>query len=297
MKIALDPFMLRHLPARDVVRLAADQGYQYLEWSWREDFIPLLRRPRADRARILELRGALSETGVELVSLVALYRWASTDELERQAAVTYWRRAIEVALEVGCERLNTEFSGDPAAPAASEAAWTRSMEELLPTLEREGVTIDIEPHPGDFVEDSNVAADLVRSVGSPSIRYLFCAPHRFHLGSDLAEMIRYCAPVLTHVHVADTMNHLASSGLRFIVNPVDAPVRVHQHLNLGEGEVEWETFFGTLHEVGFDGVLTSAVFSREEHAVESSRQMLDSLRDWVGRYWGSPGEAAPTPEE
>ena len=29
-------------------------------------------------------------------------------------------------------------------------------------------------------------------------------------------MIRYAGPLLAHVHVADTYNHKASSGLRYI---------------------------------------------------------------------------------
>jgi myo-inositol catabolism protein IolH len=295
MKIALDPFMLRRLPAREVVQIASELGYGFLEWSWREDFIPLLRRPRADAAQIAELRSALRNSKVDLASLVALYRWSSIDESERQAAVRYWRRVIEIAVDLECNVISTEFGGDPAAAESSEAAWSLSMEELLPVFEREGIRVDIEPHPGDFVEDNSVAVDLVRSAGSASVRYLFCAPHRFHLGADLPGMIRYAAPVLTHVHLADTMNHLASSGLRFIVNPLGAPVRVHQHLNIGEGEVEWAALFSSLHDVGFDGILTSAVFSREEEAIESCRLMLDSLHKWVERYWSDSLEGGGSP--
>lgn len=282
MKIALDPFMFRSRSIDAVVRVAAEVGFEYLEWSWRDDFIPLLRRPRADTARIAELRRALDDYGVRLASLVTLYRWSSTEEGERATAVRYWRRVIEIATELGCERVNTEFGGDPDNPAASEVAWTRSIDELLPEFERAGLTVAIEPHPGDFVEDGITAVDLVRSVDSPRVRYLYCTPHTFHMGHDLATLLRYSAPVLEHVHVADTMNHLASSGLRFIVNPLGAPVRVHQHLDVGEGEVDWETFFSVLRELHFDGVLTSSVFSREERSEESSRFMLGVLRDRAG---------------
>jgi myo-inositol catabolism protein IolH len=159
------------------------------------------------------------------------------------------------------------------------------MDEILPILDREGITLNIEPHPDDFIEDGNRGVDMVRAIGSPRLKYVFCAPHTFHMGDDMEAMIRYAAPVLTHVHVADTLNHKASSGLRYIVNPPGSPARVHQHLNIGEGEIDWEVFFSTLHEIGFNGILTSCVFAWEERAVESSRFMRERMQYYVDMYW------------
>jgi myo-inositol catabolism protein IolH len=171
----------------------------------------------------------------------------------------------------------------------SEAAFRMSMEELLPVFECEGLELHLEPHPDDFIEDGNQAVDVVRSFGSKNLRYLYCAPHTFHMGGDMVAMIRYAAPVLSHVHVADTFNHKASSGLRYILNPPGTTVRVHQHLNIGEGELDWDLFFKTLGEVGFDGIITSCVLAWEDRAVESSRLMREQIRRYVERYL--PGRA------
>uniref|UniRef100_UPI00404036E1 hypothetical protein n=1 Tax=Streptomyces sp. TG1A-60 TaxID=3129111 RepID=UPI00404036E1 len=46
------------------------------------------------------------------------------------------------------------------------------------------------------------------------------------------------------------------------------PPRVHQHLDLGRGEVDRYAFFGTLRELDFDGVATARGFAREERARE-----------------------------
>src|SRR4029077_4052924 len=110
------------------------------------------------------------------------------------------------------------------------------------------------------------AVDLVRAIDSPSVGYVFCAPHMFHLGDDIAAMIRASAPVLRQVHIADVLNHRASSGLRYIVNPPGSTARVHQHLDIGQGEVDFTAGFGALREIGFDGILTSCVFAWEERA-------------------------------
>jgi myo-inositol catabolism protein IolH len=39
---------------------------------------------------------------------------------------------------------------------------------------------------------------------------------------------------------------------------------VHQHLNIGQGEVDWDVFFGTLHEVRFDGIMTACACREEK---------------------------------
>jgi myo-inositol catabolism protein IolH len=280
-KIALDPYMLRGLPFGEVCRIAADIGYDAIELSPRSDFIPFFTHPRADRSRVAEFRTALRETGIEISSVLPLYRWSSPDEDERLAAVRYWKRAIQLTVELGVTVMNSEFNGRPEAAAASEAQFWRSMEELLPIFDREGIRLNLEAHPDDFVERNDAAVDLVRGIDSPDVGYLFCAPHTFHLGDDIGAMIEYAAPVLRQVHIADVFNHRASSGLRYIVNPPGSAARVHQHLDIGQGEVDWDACFAALRRVRFDGILTSCVFAWEERAVESSRFMLERIRHYL----------------
>lgn len=283
MQIALDPYMLRRLDLPEVVRIAASMGYDAIELSPRPDLLPFFIAPRADRETVAALRRALRTHGIALASMLPLYRWSSVDETERKAAVRYWKRAIEIAVALECRTMNSEFSGRPEEAEASEAAFWTSLEELLPLFEREGITLHLEPHPDDFIENGDAAVDLVRSIGSPRVRYLYCAPHTFHMGGDAAAMIRYAGATLAHVHLADSLDHRASSGLRFIVNPPGSPVRVHQHLEIGQGEVPWEALFAALREVKFDGILTSCVFAWEERAEDSCRLMRERIRGYVGR--------------
>jgi len=282
MKIALDPYMLRKLPMDQMVRTVAEIGYEYIEFSPREEFMPFFLHPRADDEKVAELKKLLRDTGVQLSSVLPLYKWSSPDEAERQAAVRYWKRMIEVTAELGCDLMNSEFNGRPERAAESEAAFWRSLEELLPIFEREGIALNLEAHPDDFCEVSNPAVDLVRAINKPWVNYLYCAPHTFHLsgddpGADIASMLRYAGSKLAHLHIADSFNHKGSSGLRYIMNPPGTPARIHQHLDIGQGEVDWDEFFGTLRDLEFDGVATVCVFAWEERAVESSKFMLDRV--------------------
>lgn len=299
MKIALDPYMHRHLPLTELPRLAAELGYEYIELSPRADFLDWWTRPRTFPERLREFKKSLADHGVKLASLLPMYRWASPHEDERQAAVGYWKIAIQVAVEMGVDTLNSEFGRGPSPHRSgscgccgvaytaehSEAAWWRSMEELVPVFEREGITLNLEPHPEDFIETLHPAVDMIRAIDSKNVRFLYCAPHTFYFGDNMEQMIRDCAPVLAHVHVADTFNHKASSGLRYIINPPGSAARVHQHLDIGQGEVDWDVFFKTLADVGFDGILTACVFAWEERAVKSSRFMREEIQRHVDKYW------------
>ncbi len=297
MKIALDPYMIRHLSLPELCRATAELGYDQIELSPRSDFLDWWVMPRATQDRMAGFKAALREHGVGLATLQPMYRWASPFEDERQWAVRCWKRAIEVAVEMGCDTLISEF-GRGASPERSvgerpgantkelcEAAWFRSMDELLPIFEREGLTLSIEPHPEDWIEQLQPAVDIVKNIGSKALKLSYIAPHTFYYGDDMAAMIREAAPVLAHVRVADTFNHKKSSQLRYIVNPPgSSQVRVHQHLDMGQGEIDWDLFFATLAEVGFDGVLSSCVFAWEERAEASSRFMRQEIQRYLDQY-------------
>jgi len=291
-KIALDPYMLRSIPLLELPAVVAELGYEYIELSPREDFMPFFLHPRADDATIAAFKKALDHAGVKVAANLPLYRWSGPDEDERQAAVRYWKRAIEITVQLDCTVMNSEFNGRPEQASRSAAQFWRSMEELLPVFEREGVELRLEPHPDDFVEDGKVAIDMIRGINSELVSFLYCAPHTFHMGAstpdDMAEIMEYAGPLLTQLHVADSFNHRGSSGLRYILNPPGTPARIHQHLDIGQGEVDWDRFFGTLDRLGFAHsdrhVMTSCVFAWEERARESSIFMRETIERYVSGW-------------
>jgi myo-inositol catabolism protein IolH len=283
-KVALDPYMLRTVPLLELPRLVADLGYRYIELSPRDDFLPFFLHPRVDNGTVAAFKRELAAAGVEVASVLPLYRWSGPDEDERQAAVRYWKRAIEVTVDLGVSVMNSEFNGRPEQAARSESQFWRSMEDLLPVFEREGVRLVLEPHPDDFIEDGIAAVNMIRGINSDLVTFLYCAPHTFHQGGDLAAVIKNAGPLLTQLHLADTFDHRASGGLRYIVNPPGSTARIHQHLDIGQGEVDWDLFFRTLAEVNFDGIATVCVFAWEERAEDSARVNLTRVNEYVAKY-------------
>ena len=280
-KIALDPAMYHaDLSVADEVRKAADLGYEYLELSPRADFFFWHRYPKADDAAIAEVKKACQETGVTLLTLVPVFNWSSPDEQERQAQVRNWRRLLQIAAELECPLVNSELSGDPNDPVRSEHAFYKSMEELIPDFEKYGIALNLEAHPYDFSETNDDAVQIIRGLNKPWVNYVFCAPHAFHLSDgqgDLRRMMDYAGDKLAHLHVADCYNHRANVGNRYIINPPGVDARIHQHNEIGNGDVDWDEFFATLREKNFDGIATVCVFGWEETADDIHRRMLERV--------------------
>ncbi|MEE2523240.1 sugar phosphate isomerase/epimerase [Pseudarthrobacter sp. J75] len=286
MKIALDPTPYHHSHSLlEFPRVAADLGYKYLQMTPHADMIPFYNHPKADDELVTLMNKACKDAGVEIASVLPVLRWSGPDEDAREAAVRYWKRAIRIAVDLGVSTMNTEFSGRPEKAEESERAFYRSMEELLPIIEREGMDILIDPHPDDFVEDGLAALRVIRGVNSPNIGMVYVASHTFHMGNKPLEIMRAAGDKLRLVHVSDTMNHHASHGLRYITNPPGNAVRVHQHLKIGDGDVNWDEFFGGLKEIGFldkeNTVMVSSVFAEDENADEVSRYQLDTINRYV----------------
>jgi myo-inositol catabolism protein IolH len=293
MRLALDPYMFRDVPLLELPGLVAELGYQWIELSPREDFTPFFNHPRVDDDTVRRFRAELAAAGVGISSVLPLYRWSGPDEDDRQAAVRYWKRAIRLAAELGVDTMNSELNGNPRQAATCERQFWRSMEELLPVFQKEGVRLVLEPHPDDWEEDGKRAVDLIRGINSPLVSFLYCAPHTFHQGDDCPGIVQKAGELLTMVHLADSFNHTASSGLRYIVNPPGSQVTVHQHLDIGQGEVDFDELFRCLEEVGFDGILTTCVFAWEDRARESSVFMRERIQEHLSGWKSAPALTGP----
>lgn len=286
MKIALDPTPFHHSHSLlEFPRLAADLGYEWLQLTPHADFIPFFNHPKADDELVQAFKKACTDAGVGVASILPVLRWSGPDEDARESAVRYWKRAIQITVELGVDTMNTEFGGRPELAEQSERAFYRSMEQLVPIIEREGIRVLIDPHPDDFVEDGLAALRVIRGINSRNFGFVYVASHTFHYGNSPLEIMRAAGDKLGLVHVSDTMNHHASHGLRYITNPPGNAVRVHQHLKMGDGDVNWGEFFGGLQEIGFldrpDTVMVSSVFAEDEAAAETAVYQRETMKDAI----------------
>lgn len=296
MKLALDPAM--YYPTHSVYELpdkAAELGFDWLEISPKEDFLPFFRHPRINDAGVARLRKILSDAHVGIAATLPLVRWSGPDETLREAAVRAWKRAIQITADLGVREMHSEFNGRPEAPELAEAMFLRSMDELLPVLEREGITLVIEPHPDDYLEDGITAIDTLRGLNSEAIEFQYCLPHAFHQGHAPVDVIRHAGADLRSIHVADAFDHVKNNGLRYILNPPETTARIHQHMELGSGDVPIDEVFAALAEIGFDGSVSASVFGWDEEADEVNRRMIETIKGLFETHYGAGTVAWETP--
>ncbi|RXT57795.1 sugar phosphate isomerase/epimerase family protein [Lacticaseibacillus chiayiensis] len=283
MKLAYDPSMFRDtMTLKQMFDEVARLGYEYIELSPRRDFIWFYEYPVADTALIKQVKRYAQDAGVKISSVLPVQQWSSPDEQEREFAVRNLKRTIEITARLGVKVLNTEFSGDKFQPLVSQGQWYKSMEELAPVFEKNGIKLEIQPHPNDFIESNLAATRLIRSLDVDWVHQVWCSSHAFYMDDghgDIRQQFAESGDLITHVLIADTLNHKGNQGLRYIINPPGAPVTIHQHLNPGEGEVDFATLYAVLRERHFNGIITNNVFAWPDKVDWSNKITLQSIKN------------------
>jgi myo-inositol catabolism protein IolH len=288
-KIALDPTPFHHSHSLlEFPEVAAKAGYEWLQVTPHPDLIPFFNHPKADDELVQKFKKAAKDAGVGLASTLPVLRWSSPDEDAREAAVRYFKRVLQITQELEIPVIGTEFSGRPEKAEESERAFYRSMEELVPLVEKSGVKVFIDPHPDDFVENGLAAWRVIRGINSKSFGMVYVASHTFHMGNQSEAILEAAKGRVGIVHMSDTMDHTRSHGLRYITNPPGNAVRVHQHLLVGDGDVNFDQLFKSLKANGFldnpDSILCSSVFSENERNFEASQLNLQAIRDLIAKH-------------
>ena len=99
-------------------------------WAWRSAFATEMAWAPAykgdDLATVRAFRSKLDSAGVGVTSLLPVMRWSGPGEVERQAAVRYWKRAIAICVELGVDTMNWPL-GERVRRASARKARQSSM--------------------------------------------------------------------------------------------------------------------------------------------------------------------------
>lgn len=179
--------------------------------------------------------------------------------------VDYLHRAVEVAADLGAEAVSF-WSGSLPEGVDEDRAWGRLCDgvwQVLDLATRRGVVCAVEPEPGHFIDTLDAVLELRRRLDDPALLrvtldlgHVVCNEPR-----GMAETIRLAGPLLANVQVDDMVEG------------------VHEHLELGTGEVDFAAALGTLVEIGYTG-LAALELPRQSHAAPAvAERSLAFLRE------------------
>jgi sugar phosphate isomerase/epimerase len=183
----------------------------------------------------------------------------------RERRVDLLRRAVRIGAHLGAEAVSF-WSGTEPSGTHPDEAWRRllaGVEQVLEEAERLDIVCAFEPEPGMFVDSIDGVLELRRRLGHPErlrvtvdVGHCVCNESR-----SVAECIHAAGPLLSNVQVDDMLPG------------------VHEHLELGHGDVDFPAALGALLDVGYSG-LASLELPRHGHAAPTvAARSLDVLRE------------------
>ena len=219
----------------DALRTLGQLGYTGVDWKNTcfdpdQDMAFQLKRAK----RIADDMGLATCSGVILGNMMDENREALLQRL------TAWIRACA---EAGIPNVNTAPGGAPDTPE-SWGRLTDFLERAMKVCDECGVDIALESVVGNIVHDYPTTQKMFSLYDHDRLR-LTLDPSHYHLyKSDIPAAVRALGKKkIAHVHVKDAIGDVAGG-----VFPKEWIFPL-----LGEGNIDWNAFFGALDDIGYDG--------------------------------------------
>jgi len=177
-------------------------------------------------------------------------------------------RAVRIAAELGAEAVSF-WSGAAEPGVEDERSWDRLTEHcatVVVAAEEHGVRLGFEPEPGMFVDTLDRYEELSTRLGTPDafgltldIGHCRCVEP-----ASVPDCVRRAAPKLVNVQIDDMR------------------LGVHEHLEFGDGEIDFPPVLSALDECGYRG-LVAVELPRHSHAAPAvAQRSLTFLLDAAG---------------
>ncbi len=251
----------------DALAVLADLGYDGVALTLDHQHLDpyaadLPRRTERLAARLDELGlDLVIETGARyLLDRHRKHRPTLMCEDGSELRVDLLRRAVRIAADLNARAVSF-WSGTADGPGD----WDRLVAgcaQVIEEADRYGVTLGFEPEPGMFIDTLDRYDELKRRLGGTG-----CLGLTLDIGhcrcletQSVPDCVRRAAPDLVNVQIEDMRRG------------------THEHLEFGQGEIEFEPVLKELAVIGYEGLI-SVELPRHSHAApEIARRSLEFLR-------------------
>jgi len=230
------------------------------------------------------LRCRIGELGLKVSCLAGYTDFTiGSDRLDiptREMQVLYVTQLARLAATLGCKLVRV-FTGYSRPNVGYDQAWNWCVESLKESARRAadfGVTLALQNH-HDTAAHFESFADLLDDVNEPNCQAAFDAWSPALHGSDLVAAVQRLGSRIVHTTVADYVRRSRFSYVPNLVNYVSEPDAIRA-VPMGEGFIDYRSFFGALRSVGFQGAVAYEMCSPlrggggEENLDRYARQFL-----------------------
>jgi len=176
----------------------------------------------------------------------------------------FLRRAVAVGADLGAEAVSF-WAGVRPEGVDPDTAWRRLVDGCAATVavaEEKGVTLGFEPEPGMLVEDI---------VGWRRLHAALGGPDTFGITLDIGHC-RCLEPLPVPECVAAVADHLVN------VQIDDMRRGTHEHLEFGDGEIDFPPVLDALATAGYTGLVPVELPRHSHAAPDVAARSIDFLR-------------------
>ncbi|MFQ5646968.1 MAG: sugar phosphate isomerase/epimerase family protein [bacterium] len=214
-------------------------SYQGLELWAKGNLI----KPYDDKKEWDRVKELIERNNFEVYAVSAHLDFVTPDADQRKALIHKFLGVLELAEYFGVGRVHTASGGlyQDYPEKLQRKHFLEAMEIIGPAAEKRGLKIGLEMEPEKWLSSPSQLIELIEDRLTPGVfGAVVDLGHAFGIGATPSEYIKELAPWLMQVHVDD-------------VRKTDFP---HEHLIPGEGDIDYQAVFATLHEIGYDGWLS-----------------------------------------
>lgn len=270
------------------IRRAADMGYEAVELMGKRPHLGAL---DADEGRLKHIRDTAAEAGVEIATIAGYTNFTLGQGTEIPAVefqLLYVRKLASIARQLGAKniRIFSGYSTDLESYGADWKICVDAVRQCARVAEDYGVVIGVQNH-----HDVGVGVDsyveFLDEVDHPNCRAMFDAWAPALHGNDLRDCAKRLAPRMIQTTVADYVRLPRYAYMPGLVNykRLDDMVRA---VPMGEGFIDYESFFAGLREGGFDGYVAYEMCSplrgggSEANLDRAAKISLETIRALIG---------------
>ncbi len=240
----LNTSTIRPTPLLEKIRVAGLAGYQAIE-PWNDEIDEYV----AKGGSISALKKSIADSGLKVVSVIALHSWITSDGAAHAAVLDECRRRMDQAVQLGSPYI---VASPPQEVVDLDRAIARFAERMAigtslgvtPTREFLGFV--------DGIKNVASAWAIAKGTGDPRATVVADVFHMIRGGGSIDDLLKLSGDRLANFHINDVP-----------ADPDPLTQTDYDRVMVGDGIADLPKVIANLRSIGYHGPLSLELFNRD----------------------------------